>query len=112
MPYGVAVARDGTVYVSDYLGQRIRAVDASEIVRTVAGGGPLEPNGLEVRGGYADGAGGDARFNGPKGIALDRSGRLFVADSKNQCIRIVDGGIVSTSRERRGAAETTGSSKP
>jgi hypothetical protein len=50
------------------------------VVETVAGA--LEP-------GYADGPGRDARFDAPVGIALGRDGRLYVADSRNQRIRVV-----------------------
>jgi len=51
------------------------------MVETVAGA--LEP-------GYADGPGRDARFDAPIGIALGRDGRLYVADSRNHRIRVVE----------------------
>ena len=95
MPYGVAVFH-GTIYVTDFLGQRVRAIDPNGTVRTVAGGGALGPDGLSVRGGYRDGAALDARFDGPAGIAIDASGRIFVADSRNDCIRVIEGGRVRT----------------
>jgi streptogramin lyase len=47
--------------------------------------------------GRADGQGSDARFNTPRGIAIDSSGNLFVADSLNYAIRkITPDGTVST----------------
>ena len=49
------------------------------IVSTV-GGAPRQP-------GSADGTGGDARFYWPWGIAVDRAGNLFIADSHNYTIR-------------------------
>ena len=46
-------------------------------VETLAGGEP----------GYRDGAGWAARFNGPNALALSPDGTLFIADSRNHCIR-------------------------
>ena len=96
MPYGVAVGAGGTIYVSDYLGQRIRIVRADGSVRTLAGGGRSIEGGLKVEGGYADGPASSARFDGPAGIAVDVRGRVFVADSNNRCIRLIENGQVRT----------------
>jgi sugar lactone lactonase YvrE len=40
----------------------------------------------------------EATFNGPKGIALDRSGNIFIADTENEVIRRIDGAthVIST----------------
>jgi hypothetical protein len=46
--------------------------------------------------GSADGMGVDARFKGPQGIAIDRSGNVFIADSGNATIRKLVNGVVST----------------
>jgi streptogramin lyase len=40
--------------------------------------------------GYADGAGVAAQFCGPQGLAFDSSGKLYVADTYNSVIRVVD----------------------
>lgn len=96
MPYGVAVGGDRTIYVSDYLGQRVRAITRDGKVRTVAGSGATARNGLEVKGGYLDGPALSAQFDGPSGIAVDKAGRIFVADSNNRCIRVIQNGQVST----------------
>jgi DNA-binding beta-propeller fold protein YncE len=96
LPYGVAVGPDGTIFVTDYLAQSVRAIAKDGTVRTVAGGGKLIENGMKVQGGYADGPALQARFNGPTGIAVDASGRIFVADSANACIRVIESGSVRT----------------
>lgn len=88
MPFGVAYGPDGTLYVSDAGAQRIRAVDRSGRVRTIAGGGNLVPDGLWVAGGYRDAAGTAARFNRPAGIVWS-NGALYVADTNNHCIRVI-----------------------
>lgn len=96
--YPVAVARgiDGTIYVADAGAQRIRAVRGGHVA-TIAGGGDLIQSGLWVPGGYRDGTGKFARFDGPSGLAIDQGGRIFVSDTNNHCIRLIDvDGKVST----------------
>ncbi len=88
-PVGVAVGADGTVFVADTYNDRIRAIDAAGSVRTLAGGG--EP-------GYRDaGAGTDARFDTPCGVAVDADGALVVADTGNHRLRrVTREGVVTT----------------
>jgi len=79
-PFGVAVARDGSVYVADAgESNRVRKITPRGEVSTLAGG----------REGYADGAGAAAAFNTPSALALDRDGNLYVADTGNNRIRRV-----------------------
>ena len=82
-PLGLAI-RGSTLYIADYNGHRIRAIDlgsANKTVSTIAGSGTM--------GGYADGAGSTARFNDPLGIAVSGT-TLYVADSGNHRIRAID----------------------
>lgn len=93
---GVAgIARDasGNIYVAEYTGNRIRVIDPSGVVTTLAGGG-----GTGVyQAGYADGTGNSAAFNNPTDVAVDNSGNVFVADMSNHRIRkITPSGVVST----------------
>lgn len=87
-PFGVAVAADNTIYVSDAGdSHRIRAISPAGEVSTVAGGGA----------GFADGAGAAARFSTPSGLAIDATGTLYVADTGNNVIRrVAPDGRVST----------------
>jgi sugar lactone lactonase YvrE len=106
---GLAVDRTGNVFVADIFNHTIRKVSATGVVTTVAGNasitGPLGPVVGPV-GGYADGKGKAARFNGPVGVAVDRAGNVFVADSGNSTIRkVTPAGVVTTIG---GAAGITG----
>ncbi|GAA4463029.1 hypothetical protein GCM10023093_10640 [Nemorincola caseinilytica] len=80
---------NSNVYVSS--GHKVRKIDASGIVNTIAGFG--------VSGGKS-GDGGPAtaaKLNAPGGLALDKDGNLYISDSRNNCVRKVDReGIITT----------------
>jgi len=95
MPMGLALEKDGSIVVADAGAQRVRRIKDGKVA-TIAGGGGLEPNGLWVIGGYHDGAGADARFNQPGGVAVRADGAIFVADYGNHCIREIANGLVTT----------------
>ena len=79
-PYGVAPDGTGNLYIADRNNHRIRKVDAAGVISTVAGDGTL-------------GFGGDggpavlAQLYGPRGVALDEAGNLYIADNGNDRIR-------------------------
>ena len=87
-PSALAIDRLGNLYVADTGNNAIRKVAPDGSVSTLAGGG--EP-------GYLDGVGRAARFNGPVGVAVDREGNVYVADTYNDRIRrIARDGTVTT----------------
>jgi hypothetical protein len=87
IPWGIAVDTKGNVFAT-VLGSYILKIDAGGKVSTLAG---------NAESGDVDGQGAIARFNWPFGIALDKDGNLYVADSFNHKIRkITPDGIVST----------------
>jgi hypothetical protein len=68
---GIAVDKDGNVYVADYCA--IRKITPAGVVTTFAGS--------ILSSGYVDGTGTDARFRGPSGLAVDNAGNIYVADA-------------------------------
>jgi uncharacterized protein (TIGR03437 family) len=101
-PTGLAVGPDGTVYISDTGNNRIRRVNPNGTIETIAGIGQATfSNGVPSC--FDDpfsqacffGDGGDATqaiLNGPRGIALDSKGRVYIADTKNNRIRMLSFG--------------------
>ena len=109
-PSGLTLDGAGNLYVADGFNHRIRRVDTSGAITTVAGTGE---SGLE-RGGYG-GDGGPAvaaRLNLPVGVALDRSGNLYIADKENHRIRRVDASGIITTIAGIGPGQFSGRDRP
>jgi len=88
--YGVAVDASGNIYVADYDNNRIRMVNTSGIINTVAGNG--------TKGYSGDGKQATAaEIYEPVGICLDAAGNLFIADMSNNRVRKVNvSGVITT----------------
>jgi sugar lactone lactonase YvrE len=86
----VAFAPDGALYILERQGSSLRRV-RDGIIETVAGTG--------ARGYAGDGAvARQAVFNAPKELAVDAAGTVFIVDTENHAIRMIDGArwIVTT----------------
>ncbi len=79
-PSGIALDAQGNLYVADTGNHAIRKISPQGAVSTLAGDGTP---------GFADGAGALARFNGPMGVAVASDGRVYVADTWNDRIRVI-----------------------
>jgi uncharacterized protein (TIGR03437 family) len=91
---GLAVDSAGNLYIADYIDSRIRKVDTSGTITTVAGANPtLGLGGFSGDGGPAT----SALLNSPTGVALDSAGNIYIADYGNERIRKVDtSGTITT----------------
>ena len=89
-PEGIALDPDGNLYIADTDNQTIRrmAPDSAEVT-TMAG--------VPQNGGTTDGVGAAALFYGPRAVADDGSGSLYVADTYNQSIRKIDTSTLAVS---------------
>ncbi|MFL6214671.1 MAG: NHL repeat-containing protein [Blastocatellia bacterium] len=79
-PIGLTVTWDNFVIFSASDSAYVGRINPDDSLTSVAGN----------RAGYKDGAGERAQFNHPTGIALDREGNVFVADSQNYLIRKIE----------------------
>lgn len=80
-PIALAFDTDGTLYVSDVGANSIRRIDLNGSVSTLAGGGKAR---------HKDGTGVDAKFDSPRGLAIDTARRiLYVADTENFRLRSI-----------------------
>jgi sugar lactone lactonase YvrE len=87
-PVGLAVDKDGNVYVADTYNDRVRVVTKDGVVKTLAGSGAP---------GSADGAAASASFDTPCGVAVGEAGEVYVADAGNDRLRKItkDGQVVT-----------------
>jgi sugar lactone lactonase YvrE len=90
IPAGLAVDKDGNLYIADRENHRVRKVNAKGVISTVAGAGTA---GFSGDGGPAI----QAALNLPSGVAVDDQGNLYIADRSNDRIRMVDHkGVIRT----------------
>jgi sugar lactone lactonase YvrE len=87
-PMGLWLTTTGVLYVADYGNHRIRKITSSQpkVISTVVG------SGLPSSGGYSgdNGPAFSAALNFPRGVYADTSGRMFIADTNNNRVRLVD----------------------
>ena len=88
-PFGVTTDTAGNVYIADEINYRIRKVDATGNMTTIAGNGTC---GYSGDGGSAT----SAELCDPTGVAADSAGNVYIADKDNQRIRKVSSGTIST----------------
>src|SRR5258705_8024419 len=84
-PFGIAIGRDGAIYVAD-AGENnaIRKLTSERILTTLAGG--------------------DDSFNTPSGLALHTDGNIYVADTSNNRICKISAQGVASTAARTGTA--------
>jgi trimeric autotransporter adhesin len=91
LPFGVAVDASGNVYIADTGNNVIRKV-SNGVITTFAGTYGMSGIGYAGDNGPAT----SATFNDLAGVAVDLSGNVYIADSKNNAIRKVSKGVITT----------------
>ena len=89
-PEGIGVDSAGNLYIGDGDNFRVRKVDTKGVITTVAGAGTT---GFSGDGGLAT----SAQISGVNGLAVDKTGNLYIADPFNNRVRRVDpNGVITT----------------
>jgi len=79
----------GDLYLADTDNNRIRRIDPAGMVSTVAGTGVAGAEALE-------GPAAQTQLDHPVDVAVDATGALYVADTENNCVRVIRDGVIST----------------
>ncbi len=102
-PEGLAIDEQDNLYVADTCNSTIRKITPYGEVTTIAGSAGLK--------GSINGTGASAKFTCPTGLAVDKSGNLYVADFSDHTIRkITPARVVTTLAGKSGTAGSTNGS--
>jgi sugar lactone lactonase YvrE len=88
-PNGIVIDPAGNLYIADELNNRVRKVNPSGEISTVAGTGTLGSSG-------DNGPATAAQLNQPVSVALDSSQNLFIAEYEGHRVRKISGGTITT----------------
>ncbi len=93
-PYGITIDKSGNIYIADQWNNRIREINTSGIINTIAGSGAIGFGAGSYSG--DGGAATSATLYRPLGIAVDTFGNVFVADHSNRVRKINTSGLINT----------------
>jgi sugar lactone lactonase YvrE len=95
-PTGLGLDKKGNLFIADFGANHVWVVNASTGILNNVAGNTTAANDF---GGYSgdNGPATEAQLNGPQGVAVDALGNVFIADTLNNVIRMVNTkGIIST----------------
>ena len=88
-PQGITVDAAGNLYIADTYNEKIRKVSTSGIISTIAGNGTKQGSGVGTYSGDS-GPATAAGLNSPYAVAFDAAGNMYIPDSGNNRIRVVN----------------------
>ena len=103
-PYGIALDRNGNLYIADISNCRVRKINTDGIITTVAG------NGTPGNGGDG-GAATDAQM-APTGVFVDNFGNILIADAGDNVVRKVNTSVIISTIAGNGVNGYNGDNQP
>lgn len=108
LPFGMTLDGSGNLYIADTYNERVRRVDhATGNIQTIAGDGIA---------GYAGdgGPGTSAHLNQPSSVALDAAGNVYISDTGNELVRVLNAqtGVLTTVAGTAGTSGYMGDNGP
>ncbi len=100
-PQAMTIGPDGSLYFSQETSERVRRITPAGIISTVAGTGTASTTG-------DGGAATAATLNGPRGLAFDAAGNLYIVTYIANRVRKVDTAGIITTFAGTGTASSTG----
>ena len=85
-PEGIALTRDGTLLISEYIAGRVRLIDSSQKIQAFAG---------VANAARGDGGPGLAALLAPNSVAPDGKGGLVISDGGHRRVRALSNGVIS-----------------
>ena len=104
-PHAVSVDGAGNLYIADTSNHRVRKVDATGTITTIAGTGARGFSGDE-------GPAAEAQLAYPHAVSVDGAGNLYIADTSNHRVRKVDATGTITTIAGTGARGFSGDEGP
>jgi sugar lactone lactonase YvrE len=113
-PRGISVDEAGNVYIAEEAGARIRRIDPSGKISTIAGNGKTKPDGHDphIPGDPGPAPALEAQFHTMHDLNLDKDGSLWIADSKNNRVRKISDPANAPAGDVPSAPPTTATTAP
>jgi len=112
-PSGVAVDRGGVVFIADRGNHRIRKVSADGTIATFAGAGPPTAGDSGAASGSGDGLlAVNASLVTPSGVSVDAAGNVYIADTGDNRVRMVNASGLIVTVAGNGTAGANGDNAP
>jgi sugar lactone lactonase YvrE len=94
-PMGIALDKSGHLYIADTLDNRIREVGASYVITSIAGTGKLCSSYVAGKTCGDGGPAASASLGRPRGVSVDHTGNVYIADTKDHAVRLVTGTTIN-----------------
>ncbi|HTL82464.1 MAG TPA: T9SS type A sorting domain-containing protein [Bacteroidia bacterium] len=100
-PMGITIDNSGNIFFTDFFNNRVRKISVNGMIMTIAGNGT---SGFSGDGGPSS----TAKLNGPRDVKVGPNGNIYIADSGNDRIRMVNSAYIISTVAGTGTAGFSG----